>query len=410
MVGLVIFAGFVALIMAAGVLLSGSRLYGLIVPLIIWPLVVFKNSILGLFFSVDQLAETIPIYRAALALDFVAILIFGSFALLRGMSWRVANPTVILVALLVVYSGYGLASVPATSVASYLKVFIAAYLCFKIGQTYSYGFAFFSIPALAIVIYVVAEAVAGVNTAQISFVPIKYNNPELVSNNIDISSALSTSIGDFRFVRLTGPQVHPTSFGYTLLNLLLLCALYQPRVFNFLFLFMLPALFFSSKGAFLMAINFFILFKLMPRRLTLVYLCIMQIVTLAVASIPITSAYDHLQGLLFGLESVIRQPWGHGLGVGGNLSIGFASVQFGSESYIGVLLHQLGLFASLFVLGYVRLAFQVSYRRPLFLYMLLLLCNATLQEEAVSLSSIVLVFFLVGYEARGGKKRVPGCG
>jgi hypothetical protein len=111
----------------------------------------------------------------------------------------------------------------------------------------------------------------------------------------------------------------------------------------------------------------------------------------------------HVIGFIGGLKGFVQNPLGHGIGVGGNLSLNMAAIDWnrsqhlGStdvavESAVGVLLYQMGVFGAvlLAVLAWIAVRLWKQYldrREPVFaiaaLGLLTIIVNGIFQEEAM---------------------------
>jgi hypothetical protein len=142
----------------------------------------------------------------------------------------------------------------------------------------------------------------------------------------------------------------------------------------------------------------------------------------------------HVIGLLGGVNGFVRMPWGHGIGVGGNLSVTAVKggldwqawqktgVDFALESAVGVLLYQMGVaaaavygpIAGLLRQGFARATLPPSVPRAalapkptdlLFIGIAVALANGFFQEEAYSPYALGLLTLLGGVTASNGKAR-----
>jgi hypothetical protein len=141
----------------------------------------------------------------------------------------------------------------------------------------------------------------------------------------------------------------------------------------------------------------------------------------------------HVIGLLGGVNGFLKMPWGHGIGVGGNLSETAlngldweawqkAGVDFALESSVGVLLYQMGVAAAavyapvgrLLRQGFAESTTPRPYRRGgvmpkpidlLFIGIAVTLVNGVFQEEAYSPYALGLLTLLGGIAASNGSVR-----
>ena len=139
----------------------------------------------------------------------------------------------------------------------------------------------------------------------------------------------------------------------------------------------------------------------------------------------------HVIGFLGGINGLLRMPWGHGIGVGGNLSATAAAnldwqafqqsgADFALESAVGVLLYQLGA-ASIVVyapvVGLLRRSWRQlragTSRQPgavatVMIGIAVTLANGIFQEEAYSTYALGLLTLLGGVLAGNAATREPG--
>ena len=171
-----------------------------------------------------------------------------------------------------------------------------------------------------------------------------------------LNTPLLEDFGLSTILRIFGPNMSPISFGYGIgFFVLFLFSVGRP----WLALSALPLLVFCSvKGALIMVI--FVALAWMSTGLLgpviALGLGLLALVGYAVAAIFIGLQLGdyHVLGFMGGLNGFLQNPLGRGLGVGGNLSEGFYSIdwsaaqQAGSvdgavESAVGVLLFQMGI-------------------------------------------------------------------
>jgi hypothetical protein len=133
-----------------------------------------------------------------------------------------------------------------------------------------------------------------------------------------------------------------------------------------------------------------------------------------VISYGLSAGNYHVIGLLGGVDGFLRDPIGHGIGVGGNLSsVGISTdikdwqdfQRYGTdealESAIGVLLYQMGIGAAvvLYALWIPFKATIAEFRRPIGLVPIALavcFANGFFQEEAFSPYALALLTLLAG--------------
>ncbi|MCF6302881.1 MAG: hypothetical protein L3J13_06730 [Devosiaceae bacterium] len=220
--------------------------------------------------------------------------------------------------------------------------------------------------------------------------------------------------------RLSGPNFHPISYAYALA--IISAWMIFSRQTWFL-IFTIPLLLvIGSKGALILlicAIAMKIGVSLIGLRFTVLSFVIVLFIYISAAIIVGRANGDyHVLGLLAGIRDFIRNPFGQGLGFGGNLSSSIKSVLDWSraqqqgiadipvESALGVMLYQMGVGAIVYfslLIGIAKKCYE-AYKQtssPVFLFGLATIgaisTNAILQEEAVySPLALGLTLLLVG--------------
>lgn len=208
-----------------------------------------------------------------------------------------------------------------------------------------------------------------------------------------------------QITRLQGPNFHPISFGYSLAAFMTFAALHR-RILLSIAAFPL-LLFASAKGALVMLLVCLAFsFASAGRLRSLAAPALLLMLGLYAIFVFLTgrSAGDfHVLGLLGGLNGFVRQPWGHTLGQGGNLSTHFSKINWSKfqhagaadtalESAIGVMLYQMGVAAIPVLLVYMWIAricwrLHRSLRSPALAMsasaIAVVLVNGIFQEEAL---------------------------
>ena len=179
-----------------------------------------------------------------------------------------------------------------------------------------------------------------------------------------LNTPLLEDLGLSDILRIFGPNMSPISFGYGVgFFALFLFSVGRPL----LAVAALPLLVLCSvKGALIMAIFVgaaWISTRLLGPVVTLL-LGLLALVVYAIAAIHIGLQIGdyHVIGFMGGWNGFLQNPFGRGLGVGGNLSEGFFSIDWSAaqqagtvdgavESATGVLLYQMGM-AALVPLGF----------------------------------------------------------
>src|SRR3954452_25357750 len=220
-----------------------------------------------------------------------------------------------------------------------------------------------------------------------------------------LNTPLLDGLGLSEILRIFGPNMSPISFGYgvAFFGLFLYSVGYR-----LLALAALPLVIFCSvKGALILTL-FVCMAWLSTRILGAVATLILGM--LALGLYAILGIYTGLQiedyhvlGFMGGWNGFLQRPFGRGLGVGGNLSEGYASIDWSAaqqagavdgavESAVGVLLYQMGI-AALLPLGFYFAMSLKAWRLYRFSGLLtqglaafgvpMILVNGIFQEEAL---------------------------
>jgi hypothetical protein len=205
--------------------------------------------------------------------------------------------------------------------------------------------------------------------------------------------------------RLLGPNLHSISYAYAL-------AFFATMLLGhrrpFYFVAALPLLLtIGSKGALILCaialVGFLAAGMVRPRLLLTVGVVALAVYGFSAVVIGLRIGDYHALGLLGGIRGFLHNPVGHGLGVGGNLSVDMTQIDWSRsqhlgtsdlavESAIGVILFQMGLVGLVVVAAYCGIAlkawraFALTGNTALALLALAILTTATnalLQEEAL---------------------------
>ncbi len=220
--------------------------------------------------------------------------------------------------------------------------------------------------------------------------------------------------------RLSGPNIHPISYAYAL-SVISAWLLYANRGW-FLILSMPLLLIIGSKGALVLLLSAICLkygMRFFGLRFTVLAMILVLTAYITAAILYGRANGDyHVLGFLAGIRDFLRNPFGQGLGIGGNLSSSIKNVLSWSraqqqgvadipvESAVGVMLYQMGIAAMAYFALMIGIAktcyteFQKTHK-PVFLFgiatIATILTNAVLQEEAIySPLALGLTFLLVG--------------
>lgn len=230
---------------------------------------------------------------------------------------------------------------------------------------------------------------------------------------------LSGAVGPaFETLRLQGPALHPISYAYFLAFTALALAFFGQRLLPLMLAALL--LFVGGKGA--------LVYLALPFAAYGVYvmtgnvrLFLAALFVLLLAYIGGIMAYGlmtrdlHVLGLIAGVEGLLLHPFGHGVGVGGNMSdlaraerdsalFRQEGAPFALESAAGVLVYQMGIGAALLfglvaLLGRQLAALAKAEPRALLLLagLLTLFANSLFQEEAFSPAGWGLLMLFIGF-------------
>ncbi|MFK4489859.1 hypothetical protein [Bradyrhizobium sp. USDA 336] len=220
-----------------------------------------------------------------------------------------------------------------------------------------------------------------------------------------LNTPLLEGFGLSKMLRIHGPNMHPISFAYGIGFLaLFLFSVGRPL----LALAALPLLVFCSvKGALITVI--FVAAGWIGTRLigavATLLLGFAGMIAFAILAIRIGLQIGdyHVIGLMGGLDGFVQRPYGRGLGIGGNLSDSYFSIDWSAaqaagtidgavESAIGVLLYQMGIAAFVPLAFYFAMALKAwrLYASSGYLTqglagfgILVVLLNGLFQEEAL---------------------------
>ncbi|MGT2502590.1 hypothetical protein ACVOMS_20650 [Bradyrhizobium guangxiense] len=220
-----------------------------------------------------------------------------------------------------------------------------------------------------------------------------------------LNTPLLEGFGLSKMLRIHGPNMHPISFAYGLgFVALFLFSVGRPL----LALAALPLLVFCSvKGALITVI--FVAAGWIGTRLigavATLLLGFVGMIAFAILAIRLGLQIGdyHVIGLMGGLDGFVQRPYGRGLGIGGNLSDSYFSIDWSAaqaagtidgavESAIGVLLYQMGIGAFVPLAFYFAMALKAwrLYASSGYLTqglagfgVLVVLLNGLFQEEAL---------------------------
>ncbi|MBS4206708.1 polymerase [Bacillus sp. FJAT-50079] len=221
------------------------------------------------------------------------------------------------------------------------------------------------------------------------------------------------------FRRLVSFVADPTLYGQFLvfpIGILLFTKLFTGKKRNVFAVILLIGLVLTlSKGG-IFALGIAIIFKIFRSKyrpigyLALFFFTIITFFIINNASL-FSSLPHHINGLFHNIELTIANPFGLGLGEAGNFaklySDGSSEVIGAGESYIGMLLGQIGIFSVPFLLFFLTLInffrrshVKTPYMRELFVLFAALnigvLCSSMISESAISFISSGILYLMSG--------------
>jgi hypothetical protein len=354
------------------------------------------------------------------------------------------------IAVIVVYTCYGAIGSSPISALIYSRssaaMLLAMIVGLDVGRTWSYrtvAIIFISSVAvgllLAVVEYTSPHFYYAVSHARDYYhVKVTANDKSEISRNVDdVISALvvpwfnvTGGAGGFVSVRILGSNMEPISYAYIIANFGLIAATVGRPALAILALSLLT--FAGVKGPLIMlamTLAIFALWWIVRKRTVILFASLALLATYVALGIRtgMASGDFHVIGLLGGVNGFLKVPWGHGIGVGGNLSEAAlkggldwqvwqkTGVDFALESAVGVLLYQMGVGATAVFVPIARLlrrGLSVAAPTPvlrtapaplpidlLFIGIAVTLFNGFFQEEAYSPYALGLLTLLGGIAA-----------
>ncbi len=225
--------------------------------------------------------------------------------------------------------------------------------------------------------YAYWELAMGPNYSTLAFDKTAKETGRVMSGLLDtfaITLFNSPLLEDFgaQIMRLLGPNMHAISFAYALCFLAIF-ALYRGRVGMTAALLALLVLT-SAKGPlilFLLVAISWTLSRLFGARFAFAVHCLALVAYAALGIVIGLSIGDyHVLGLMAGLYDFFSYPLGSGIGAGGNFSSEFELINwseaqalgrtpFPVESAVGVLIHQIGIFAVAVIGAYLWISWRL---------------------------------------------------
>jgi hypothetical protein len=409
------------------------------------PQFAYALMLTGLFLQNAFTAVATPLiedpshFSGLLAGSLVNILLLAIFSAFICLKWRRSLPPHgqallmwmgFFVCVSVFYAGLGLASSSVSNVMIYGRVYMIGVLMLIIGvglgRCLNFGYALGMVRILAIILvgwgileflfpYTLYDLFnirdyLNLKAGRFDSMDALGSLSELIQYNTRSYLNLSGQFGlDLSFLRPRGPNIHTISYSYALAFCCLIC--FANR-FHFLsFACFLLLLLVGAKGPLILAVAVLGLYAVYRITKNRFWFLIALLAAMAIYLIGgliygyITGDY-HVLGFMGGINGFIKNPLGHGIGVGGNLtSIGIneadfdayqrlGSADFALESAFGVMLYQFGIGIVVFLIFYWKLwrnvwkaAVSLPSQPRLVIVpaaLALLLVNSVFQEEAFS--------------------------
>lgn len=392
------------------------------------------------------------LYHGVQGISFALTITISTVAACRLWGTQRNRRALILIAaigaVILAYTAFGAMQSSLESAAVYFRSSIVGILGlligWDVGREHSYrdvGLCFLISMALGVVL-TVCEAAAPLAyydwiDAQ-NYYRLKYgaamSNPDLDFRSAqDVLAYLSRSffnIGGFGIesVRFGGPNMHSVSYAYLMSIGAIVAA--SLGIYWFAALLLPLIVLIGVKGAAIVLAATVGLWSV-GRAFGGAALCIFGAI-LGVAYIALVISYGlsvgdyHVIGLMGGVDGFLRNPLGHGIGVGGNLSSSVTSTdlavdwndfqRYGAdqalESAIGVLLYQMGIgaIAVMYALWIPFRAVIRDFRRPAGLVALaiaVVTVNGLFQEEAFSPYSLGILTLFAGVLSGDGIESAP---
>lgn len=248
--------------------------------------------------------------------------------------------------------------------------------------------------------------------------------------SLPFNTGLLTEVFSGTIYRFGGPNMHSISYGYVLaVNGLVLLSLGR---FVLVIPFAVLVFLIGVKGAAILFIITGLLYQAWRMTANLRTLLVLGVLIVAAyvgygVTSGLASGDFHVLGLIGGVNGFLENPLGHGVGVGGNFSLGTLSeakwqefqhsgaANVGLESAVGVLIYQMGVGCAAMIAAILALlragSFGAAWRKPkltdlLFISLCMGLVNGVFQEEAYSPYAVGLIALFCGVLAANGRR--PG--
>jgi hypothetical protein len=405
----------------------------------------FALMMAGLFLQNTFTAIAAPLienpdhYSSLLAGSFINIFLMAGFSAFAWLKWRSRLPiqgqalllwTACFMGVIALYAGLGMASSSLSNVLIYGRIYIIGLLMLIIGLTlgwridFSYALGIVRTLTVILVAWGLFEFFLPYDLYELfnirDFLNLKAfrldsdttfrSVNELIQYNIDPYLNLSGQFGlDLQFLRPKGPNIHSISYGYALAFCCLVCFINRSLFLSlaaFLMMFLV-----GTKGPLILtlaAFAVFFVYHLTKNRYWFLaaLVSIMSLYFVGGMIYGYLSNDYHVLGFLGGVKGFLKNPFGRGIGVGGNMSsLGtqqadfdtfqrVGAADFALESAFGVMLYQFGIGIAVFLIFYFTLwrnvwkavlSFPAEPRLLILPAALgLLLVNSVFQEEALS--------------------------
>lgn len=466
--GLLGFALHVLLVREGGVALAAPGLAALTLlyarlPLaglgVYWQVSLYQNAVLALFAG----GMSPDAFQVLIGSGFMATGLLGAVAATRlllgadprdrrarALGWLAAAA----IALAVLYAAYGAVVSTPVSAAIYFRATTGMLLMLLIGldagrwwdyRAVAFAFVAAVIPGLLYTAVEIADpewlyGVAGsVDFMNLKYGPAQYDWPfhspaDLVATRTAVFFNVTGSEASLLSFRFGGANIHPISHAYVLaIAGLVALTLRQGWVALLTGVLLVLA---GVKGAlvvFATSLGFHAAWRLLrsPRLLLAGMALFVPTYATAVILFGLETGDFHVIGLIGGVQGLLRNPLGHGIGAGGNLSADIGAgldlvelqrhgADFALESAVGVLLYQLGIATLAIGLVFARTlraalpAVPLRRLRPartdiLLIGLAMTVVNGLFQEEAYTPYALGTLMLLAGVLAanlgRGAGRR-----
>ena len=432
--------------------------------LIFFQILLYQNVIISIF-DADMDFTT---FQALQGTNFVVLFVLGIVAGIRLLPIRqhyevIFKSIVIALSAAVIYTLFGIVKGGLTPALVYFRFFTGAIFAgligLDVGRVWSFrtiGFCFLYSSVLSIILSIVEycfpiEYYDLINCVR--FYQLKYNNApkgntfftpqDIVNQFTTVFLNLSNSAhGEYGFdnFRFGGTIINPISNGY-IMSVLAITAVALKR--SLWLLILVPLIIMAgTKGASILLITTLMIYWiwLVVRNRYILLICGLCLTMVYVSGGIISGLHNddyHVLGFIGGVRSLLHNPIGHGMGVGGNMSqkaentkmdnerstLKSADFDFALESAMGVMFYQMGL-ASATILGVFAafvwtapLGLSARYALPkrsdmVYFALAMIVINGIFQEEAYApyASGLIMLLasVLIGNQRQIAQVVIPG--